>query len=190
MKKSLVFSLCIVAVLMLLPLPALANDAMFQTAFEAENLNGGGVVTQETFAEAKVTLVNFWATWCGPCIEEMPDLATLQARTGGQVQVIGILLDGIGRDGMPDANALETMAVIIAETGAQYPILLPVGSLAQIAPLVQAMPTTFIVDETGLAHEMILGTKTADEWLALAQAVALDAYGEALVWQDAAPDAG
>ena len=75
---------------------------------------GGQAATLADFSGRRV-LVNFWATWCAPCLEEIPDLARLAAdleRAGGEALVVGIAVD-------------ETAAVrqFIADTPIPYPVL-------------------------------------------------------------------
>ena len=90
----------------------------------------------------KVTLVNYWATWCGPCREEIPYLVQLQERYPDQLQVIGISAD----EGDPaDVKAFAS------EMGINYPIVMETAELNRQFPGVFALPTTFLVDPEG-AH--------------------------------------
>ena len=67
-------------------------------AFESETLDGEKV-TEEIFQQADLTMVNIWATFCGPCIQEMPDLAQLSEEYQDKgVQIIGLIGD-YRRDG-------------------------------------------------------------------------------------------
>ena len=88
----------------------------------------------------KVTLVNYWATWCGPCREEIPYLVQLQERYPDQLQVIGISAD----EGDPaDVKAFAS------EMGINYPIVMETAELNRQFPGVFALPTTFLVDPEG-----------------------------------------
>ncbi len=88
----------------------------------------------------KVTLVNYWATWCGPCREEIPDLIELQARYPDQLQVVGISTD----EGDP-AN----VAAFARAAGMNYPVVMATPELNRQFPGVFALPTSFIVDPQG-----------------------------------------
>ena len=80
--------------------------------FNHRDLNGK-MVSPANF-EGKVLLVNFWATWCAPCVEEMPMLSELQeGKSGGDLQVIGIAIDDPAR-----------AAGFARDMGLSYPVLL------------------------------------------------------------------
>ena len=87
--------------------------------------------------QGKVALVNFWATWCGPCREEIPHLIQLQERYPDHLQVIGISTD----EGDP-AN----VAAFAEGMGVNYPIVMATPELNRQFPGVFALPTSFVVD--------------------------------------------
>jgi len=60
---------------------------------ELTGLKGGKLVLGEVLKEKKLTLVNFWATWCGPCIKEMPSMQQLQVQMGKDLQIVAISTD-------------------------------------------------------------------------------------------------
>lgn len=72
---------------------ALPEGLAGQAGFEAHDMEGN-TVSQELFAESKLTMVNVWATYCNPCLREMPDLGELaQTYDAGDFQIIGIISD-------------------------------------------------------------------------------------------------
>lgn len=153
--------------------------------FEAEILNGeGGTLTEEAFEEPVITLINFWATWCGPCIQELPDLAKVSEMTGGKVQVVGVLLDALGRTGQRDDSVVLVMKALLDSAQATYPVILPDEYLVLRSSDMQFVPTTMIVDNQGIVHRTEVGTKTAEEWIAVAQEVADSAYEEQISLMD------
>src|SRR5262249_27861184 len=89
--------------------------------------------------KGKVTIINFWATWCPPCRAEMPDLVKLQDRYRDQLQIIGVSQD----EGSP-----EDVRQVAVSHGLTYPIVMTTPQLAQMFP-VSAIPTSFIVDRNG-----------------------------------------
>jgi thiol-disulfide isomerase/thioredoxin len=110
------------------PVPAFSLDAL-----------GGGSVAAESF-RGKVVLLNFWATWCGPCIAEIPDLIALQERYPDDLVVIGLSVDEI-----PPAQ----VAKFAAGRGINYPVAIAPPALQAQFGGVDSIPTTFIVDRDG-----------------------------------------
>ncbi len=116
----------------------LAADPAVLPALAMETLDGRTITSEDL--QGKVTLVNFWATWCGPCRAEIPDLIKLQARYPEQLQVIGISTDEAGE------QVVESFA---AQFGINYPIVMSTPELNRAFPGVMALPTSFIVDPDG-----------------------------------------
>ncbi len=105
--------------------------------------------------EGRVLLVNFWATWCAPCREEIPDLIALQEEIGGdKFDVIGISQD-------MDGEALVRQ--FAEEMEINYPILLDESnSVAEAFGTVFALPTTFVVDKSGTITHRTIGLFPVD----------------------------
>lgn len=136
------------------------------SSFTAVDLNGS-TVDQGVLQEAKITMVNVWATFCSPCISEMPDLGALHAAYADKnVQVIGIVTDVVNQSGEVDTAQVELAQSIVDKTGANYLHLLPSQDLAEnVLRDVSVVPTTFFVDAQGnLLTEAYLGSRTQDEW--------------------------
>ena len=85
--------------------------------FASEDLQGNEI-TQDIFAEADVTLINFWATYCGPCISEMPELQKISEEYDGKVQVVGVITDVDFTK--PDSSEYQSALSILEEAGADY----------------------------------------------------------------------
>lgn len=98
----------------------------------------------------RLLVVNFWATWCGPCRKEMPDLMELRERYAGQIEVVGIAID------RPDAVIQFTQ-----ELGISYPILIGDGGTMAImrdyGNPAGALPFTLLTDRRYQLAEAILG---------------------------------
>lgn len=126
-------------------------------AFEAENLlDAEHRVTEAIFQEADLTLLNYWASWCGPCAEELPDLGELSALSEGRVQVVGVLLDGltVSKDGESterNEQEIEDALALMADAKAEYPLLMPEGFLGMLSSVITAVPTTFLINRDGRA---------------------------------------
>ena len=99
----------------------------------------GRTLTSDDF-RGKVTLVNFWATWCGPCRAEIPDLIKLQERYSTQLQVIGV---------STDEGPTQVVEDFSTQFGINYPVVMSTPELNQAFPGVMALPTSFIVDPDG-----------------------------------------
>lgn len=123
----------------------------------------GNEISEEIFSKSKLTMVNVWATYCNPCLSEMPGLGELAgAYSPEEFQLIGIISDvqeGAG------AGERELAADLIAQTGADYPHLLLNESIynALLAD-VTAVPTTFFVDENGEILDVVVGAMEKSEW--------------------------
>ena len=88
----------------------------------------------------KVVLVNFWATWCGPCREEIPYLASLTERYPEHLVVIGV---------SEDAGGVDMVEAFADQYGVNYPIVMSTPEIKRAFPGVFALPTSFVVDPDG-----------------------------------------
>ncbi len=141
--------------------------------FEALDINNNKV-TQTIFSGKKLTMVNIWATFCGPCIREMPDLKVLSEEYSDQdFQVVGIPVDVTDRKGTVNEELLAAAREIITKTGANYVHILPSKSLLQ-AKLnqVSSVPETVFVDENGRqVGKSYLGSRTKAQWAKIIDAL-------------------
>jgi len=118
-------------------------------AFVTTDLTGEPV-NESVFAGHKLTMVNIWATFCNPCIGEMPELAQLRTEYGDGFQVIGIVVDAADRNGNILPERKTEAAAIVEAAGADYLHLLPSRSLnGAYLNGVQSVPETVFVDESG-----------------------------------------
>ena len=101
----------------------------------ARDLDGREVSTASW--RGKVVIINFWATWCGPCRAEIPDLVALQEKYRDRLQVIGI-----SQDEAP-ADVVKRFA---AEHHVNYPVIMTTPEIEKLFPGIGALPTSFIVD--------------------------------------------
>src|SRR6185437_5433286 len=115
-----------------------ASNAMPMPPFLTRDLNGQIISTAAL--RGKVVLLSFWATWCGPCREELPEMIGLANRYKGRLQIIGISLD--------DSPPREVRA-FAQKMGINYPVVM--GSREMISEYggVPALPTTFVADPQG-----------------------------------------
>ena len=105
----------------------------------------GNKVTNDTFADYDLTVVNFWATYCNPCIDELPELAEWKKELPKNVNLIGLLVD-VDEKGSDQYKLAEK---IIKETGADYQHLIATEEFDDMISNLVGVPTTFFVDSTG-----------------------------------------
>lgn len=131
-------------------------------AFETVDMDGN-TVTEEVFTQSRLTMVNVWATYCNPCLSEMPDLGELAGEYDpADFQIIGIVSD-VMEDA--DQSSLDEAAGLIRDTGADYTHLLLNESLYYaLLTDVSAVPTTFFVDDSGTVLRSVLGAKEKAVW--------------------------
>ena len=98
--------------------------------------------------KGKVVLVNFWATWCGPCRAEVPDLVALQEKYKDQVIVIGI---------SEDEGPVEGVRKFATQYKVNYPIAMTTPELQKLFPGIAALPTTFMLDKDGKVAQKHVG---------------------------------
>jgi len=104
-------------------------------AFTAVDLDGRSVSPQSF--RGKVVLINFWATWCGPCRAEIPDLVALQDKYRDRLQVIGI-----SQDEAPPAVVKR----FATEHNINYPVVMTTPEIDKLFPGISALPTSYVVD--------------------------------------------
>lgn len=132
----------------------------------------GNTYTEGMFQDNKLTMVNIFATWCSPCINEIPDLEKLNAEMSGEgVAVVGIVLDAIGSSGDVQAEAVEKAKLLAERTKASYPFLIPdAGLLNGRLKGVDAVPETFFVDKDGdIVGQAYSGSHSLEGWKEIVQ---------------------
>lgn len=130
---SIILRTGLLAWLMLFALNAAAAD------FTLKDTQGR--IHHLTDYRGKWVLVNFWATWCAPCLDELPDLAALyKAHKGADLVVIGVAME------YPSA---QVVLDFLKTQPLPYPVVLGDYKIAkQIGP-VAALPTSYLFDQTG-----------------------------------------
>ena len=141
------------AAILMLALPAWAGAADVQApAFTLQSLDGRTVTLGQY--KGDVVMINFWASWCGPCRQEMPLLDDIYK----QYKDMGFVLLGVNVE--PDASGANGW---LKKTPVSYPILTdPKSSVSQLYQ-VQAMPTTVIIDRQGVVRYVHNGYLPGDE---------------------------
>ncbi|MDR1648976.1 MAG: TlpA family protein disulfide reductase [Synergistaceae bacterium] len=126
----------------------------------------GEPVTDALFADARLTMVNLWATWCPPCRSEMPDLGALGRSMPEGSQLVGILLDAGERGAMDDAQK------ILTEANAGFLQILPAKAMEPVLEEIDAIPTTIFVDSKGrIVGEPLVGSRSEKEYRAAVEKI-------------------
>lgn len=123
--------------------------------FTLQTLDGGTLSMADL--RGQTILLNYWATWCPPCIEELGYFEDFQqefAAMGFQV----VAINGIEQDNLGDVHTT------VAETGLTYPVLLDHDELIWRDYQVQFMPTTFYIDERGIIRGIQLGSASEEDF--------------------------
>jgi thiol-disulfide isomerase/thioredoxin len=97
--------------------------------------------------QGKVVLLNFWATWCGPCRAEIPDLVALQERYDGRLQIIGLNVDDEEAD----------IQQYVKETKINYPVAMTSNEVRRQFGGIPALPTSFVLDTEGRVVQKHVG---------------------------------
>lgn len=114
--------------------------------FQTMDIMDGNVIKSEEFYKEKsLTLVNVWGTFCGPCKEEMPDLAKLYEDYKDKVNFLGVVVD---TNVSMDTNVGEAQQ-IIKDSGVNYKNIMPNPTTEDTLVNITAMPTTFFVNSEG-----------------------------------------
>ena len=111
------------------------RDPLSVPTFTARDLDGRLVSPADW--RGKVTIVNFWATWCGPCRAEIPALIAMQEKYRDRLQVIGV---------SEDEASPELVRRFVADQKINYSIIMTTEEIAHAFPGVTALPTSFVVD--------------------------------------------
>jgi thiol-disulfide isomerase/thioredoxin len=127
--------------------PAIGRTAI---AFAVQTLDGQSV-SLETF-RGKPLVVNFFASWCDPCRDEMPILNELAAKSARSYSVLGIAVE--------DSRAAVTEYA--KEAKLVFPIALDLNSRVKRAYRIFGPPATYFIDDKGIIKDMVIGPITRE----------------------------
>ena len=129
-----------------------ADKGSLAPDFERPTLQGGPPVSLEDY-RGKVVLVDFWASWCGPCRQSMPFLNSLRERynpTGFEVLAVNV-----------DTEVDEALR-FLKRYPVSYPVLSDSGALPELYGL-EVMPTSYLIDREGVVRHIHYGFRKGDE---------------------------
>jgi thiol-disulfide isomerase/thioredoxin len=116
--------------------------------FSVQDLQGNKMYSADL--HGKVVLVDFWATWCQPCKQEMPGYQKLRDRYGSQ----GFVVIGFKFDTMMDT---EDPLKFAKRIGVRYPLAVATDDLRQKFGGIEGLPTTLLYDRQGILRQKIIG---------------------------------
>lgn len=133
-----------------------------EVAFEGQDMEGNSV-SSDIFSESKLTMVNVWATYCSPCLNEMPGLGELaQEYDPEEFQIIGIVSDV---DEGAAEDKVRLVNVLIEQTSADYAHVLVNESVYKgLIRDVTAVPTTFFFNKKGELLDTVVGSMEKAAW--------------------------
>jgi peroxiredoxin len=120
--------------------------------FTLKTLDGKNARLKEY--RGQVVLINFWASWCGPCRQEMPLLDAMYKKYKG----MGFTLIGVNVEGK-----VGPAKEIATKTGVTFPVLIDEGQKISEMYTVEAMPSSVVVDRDGVIRYVHKGYKPGDE---------------------------
>ena len=131
--------------------------------FNAKTIDGEEM-TSDILAESKITMINVWATYCNPCVQEMPALGEIaESYDKADLQVIGIISDVQAGASQADIDQAKSL---IETRKANYPHLLLNHSLVEnLVNGVTVVPTTFFVNSKGEPVGYIIGANDKETWI-------------------------
>ena len=103
--------------------------------FELSNLDGQRIALSDF--HGKTVVLNFWGTWCAPCVAELPELEELYKKGEGQIVVLGV----------SEASSRDDIKALKERYGLTYPFVLDPQAVVQSKYKVNGLPETFIIDK-------------------------------------------
>ncbi|OJE00687.1 thiol:disulfide interchange protein [Bacillus cereus] len=124
--------------------------------FELTKLDGTNVKLSDL--KGKKVILNFWATWCGPCQQEMPDMEAFYKEHKENVEILAINYTPSEKGG-----GEEKVSNFAKETGITFPILLDKNIDVTTAYKVITIPTSYFIDTKGVIQDKFIGPMTQKE---------------------------
>ena len=121
--------------------------------FTMEDLKGHKISSADL--HGKVVLIDFWATWCQPCKQEMPGYQKLLDRYGSQ----GFVVVGFKFDTMVDT---EDPLIFAKKIGVRYPLAVATDGLKKEFGGIEGLPTTMLFDRDGILRQKVIGFEYTD----------------------------
>ena len=141
----------------------------------------GNAVDASLIAGKKLVMVNVWATYCGPCLDEMEGLGNLAREMADKdMLLIGLVTDCSNGDFTANEKQTAAARVLAEERKADYPHLLPnLEMYRNVLAYITAVPTTFFLDGEGrMVGKAYTGSRSESDWKAIIEAAAASLGGD------------
>lgn len=112
--------------------------------------------------KGKVIFLNFWATWCGPCRNEMPDIQKLYEEYSAQGENAEVVILGVAGPDIGQEGSSDDIAAFMEENGYTYPVLMDESAEMFTQYGISAFPTTFMIDQDGNVYGYVPGQMTEE----------------------------
>jgi len=123
--------------------------------FELKTLSGDTVRLSDY--KGKKVFINFWATWCPPCVEEMPTIQRFYEEYGTKEDIVILAINATDLE-----TSIDKVKTFTHEYGISFPVLLDEKGKVSIDYEILTIPTSMIVDENGMSVEQIIGPVTEE----------------------------
>ncbi|MEO6398883.1 MAG: TlpA disulfide reductase family protein [Tepidiformaceae bacterium] len=142
--------------------PPAAQQGRAAPNFKLRTPEGGEL--QLSDLRGDFVLLNFWASWCGPCRGETPDLQALYMRSQPNAAMAGLVILGVNQQEEP-----EPVRAFVAEFGLTYPIALDrSGEVSDAYRVGRGLPMSFLVNPSGVIEQIYYGRLTPEKLASIA----------------------
>lgn len=137
------------------PAPAqIATTALPAPAWKLKDLDGHEIRSDQF--KGKVVVLDFWATWCGPCVEEIPGYVAMQKKYGPR----GLVIVGVSMDSKGPAHVKQ----FALTNGMNYTLVMGDEDVVEAFGNFQAIPTTFLISREGRILNQKTGAAPPEEY--------------------------
>ncbi|HLN64259.1 MAG TPA: TlpA disulfide reductase family protein [Symbiobacteriaceae bacterium] len=133
--------------------PTQPTNAPIAREITAKDVNTGEIVRLSEL-KGQIVLLNFWATWCGPCRQEMPHLDQLQKEMAGKVRVIAL--------GADPREKPETLAAYAKDRQLSLTVAHDGGAASQVYQA-YGLPASVFIDKNGFIRQRVTGAMTLEQ---------------------------
>lgn len=133
-------------------------EALPEPGFKAPDItlkDFDGTIHSLSDAKGKPYVINFWASWCGPCEMEAPELVRLYDKYNGKIEIFAV--------NATLGDTVEGAKEFSERYGFEFPVLLDMDGVAGVDYKVASFPTTYFVDEDGVIVERVIGVLPPEE---------------------------
>ncbi|WP_270170138.1 TlpA family protein disulfide reductase [Paenibacillus sp. SYP-B4298] len=144
------------------PKPGYAAPVIELPGLDEQTYTAGG-------SHPKLLMVNFWASWCGPCELEAPDLVALYEKYGDKLELYGVNATFYDKE--------RQARQFVTDFNLNFPILMDREGEATKLYKVSTFPTTLLIDRDGTVKERVVGVITREQWEKRIEALLQDEAG-------------